>query len=192
MSLDNKIEWLPLTVFEPTGSPLNVEAQAKLSGHALHVNFKVMGDTSTLLMTETQRPQQLLRGTELWKHTVFEFFMGPMSDEFYYEWNFSPALEWDFHAFLQYRQKNTIASLANGGILNCTSDKDKNTFILKTTIDLSFSETLLWYLNTHQPLRLGISAVLENKNFELTHFALKHLGNKPDFHNSKTWTQSLT
>ena len=47
------------------------------------------------------------------------------------------------------------------------------------------------HLLTMQPLRLGLSAVIEDDSGKLSYWALKHPSGKPDFHHPDTFVLEI-
>src|SRR5882724_6998370 len=51
------------------------------------------------------------RADELWKHTCFEAFIAPADAPGYYEFNFSPSLDWAVYRFGAYREGMSPAEI---------------------------------------------------------------------------------
>jgi hypothetical protein len=112
----------------------------------------------------------------LWEHTCFEAFVGVKGDVAYYEFNFSTSGEWAVYAFRDYR---------DGGPMD-NDELDPKISVRSETETLELSAVMrLDLLPMAQPgaiLRLGLSAVIEDIDGQLSYWALKHPPGKPDFH----------
>jgi hypothetical protein len=51
------------------------------------------------------------RADALWKHTCFEAFIAPADAAGYYEFNFSPSLDWAIYRFSAYREGMSPAEI---------------------------------------------------------------------------------
>jgi hypothetical protein len=112
----------------------------------------------------------------LWQQTCFEAFIGVKGSPVYFEFNFSPSGEWAAYAFRGYR---------DGGAIN--DDKlDPKIIVQKEAERLELSAVMrLHRLSAIQPgvaLRVGLSAVIEERDGKLSYWALQHPPGKPDFH----------
>jgi len=109
------------------------------------------------------------RRDELWKTTCFEAFLRPDDGETYSEWNFSPSQDWAAYDFSGYRDGMANAEAAQPYI---RLEDNFTWWALGATIAVPA-----------QPWRLGLSAVLEEKDGTKSCWALAHPpGEKPDFH----------
>lgn len=108
----------------------------------------------------------------LWRTTCFEAFIKPGAADAYFEFNFSPSSEWAAYRFYGYRQGMTDADVPAPSIGIAVSGR---IFELSATIDLR-------PLGVTPSARIGLSAVLEAETGEKTYWALRHGGDKPDFH----------
>jgi hypothetical protein len=140
-------------------------------GDSLTLAFIMEGDLSSLRIPES-RPSR--RAGKLWQHTCFEAFVMAGEGHGYREFNFSPSAEWAVYAFRNYR---------DGGPLEIELDpaivvrRTKNRLELDARICHDF-------LPPASPLRLGLSAVVEDACGELSYWALRHPPGKPDFHHT--------
>jgi hypothetical protein len=138
-------------------------------GDILTLDFTLEADLSTLRIPE---PRSSRRADGLWRHTCFEAFVMAEDGPGYREFNFSPSGEWAVYAFRSYRDAEDLeVELAPGIVVHRT----RNRLELETRICHDF-------LPRGRPLRLGLSAVVENADGELSYWALRHPSGKPDFH----------
>jgi hypothetical protein len=121
----------------------------------------------------------------LWQHTCFEAFVAVTGSAAYFEFNFSPSGEWAAYAFRDYR---------DGGAIN--DDKlDPKIVVRKEAETLELTAVIrmgrLPAVHPDAILRLGLSAVIEDIDGQLSYWALKHPPGKPDFHHSDNFTLEI-
>lgn len=146
----------------------------------LALSYTLTGDCHRLRIPSLQ-PQARVDG--LWQHTCFEVFIAPKSGTAYWEFNFSPSSEWVMYQFRSYRDR-----LRNEEVVpppQVVSHRATDHFTLD--VDVYLPPGL-----TTQPLRLGLSAVIEDELGTLSYWALKHPSEKPDFHNADAFTLEIT
>src|SRR5450631_4128586 len=95
------------------------------------------------------------RADALWKHTCFEAFVAPADASGYYEFNFSPSLDWAIYRFSAYRQEMSPAKVGQAPKISVRQGGDR--------LELQ-------------------SAVIEDENGRLSYWGLRHPPGKPDFH----------
>jgi hypothetical protein len=115
-----------------------------------------------------------LRRRGLWESTCFEFFVAPLDDPRYWEFNLSPSGHWNVFRFDGYRQgmeeepsfeSLVVATRTLPGSFHAMVDLDLGKIVSDT-----------------RTLQVAVSAVLQNKDGELSFWALTHGGSRPDFH----------
>jgi hypothetical protein len=136
---------------------------------SLMLTFSLAGDISGLSIPESRSPR---RADHLWRHTCFEAFVMAGEGPEYREFNFSPSGEWAVYDFRDYR---------NGGVLE--NELAPGIVVHKTMDRLELGAEIGQALLPHgRPLRLGLSAVVEDAAGKLSYWALRHPPGKPDFH----------
>lgn len=125
------------------------------------------------------------RSDGLWRHTCFEVFAAADPAAGYYEFNFSPSLEWAAYHFSEYREGMAPANLARAPGLQARKSADH----LELTATLHL-EGLAGLVRVPQ-LRLGLTAVVEDDNGNLSYWALRHAAGNPDFHDPDSFTLEL-
>ena len=147
---------------------IDVEAGEAENG-SLTLAFCLAGDMSGLNIPESRSPR---RADQLWRHTCFEAFVMAGEGPEYREFNFSPSGKWAVYDFQSYRNGIELESELSPGIN-----------VHKTMDRLELSAEICQGLLPHgRPLRLGLSAVVENVDGILSYWALRHPPGKPDFH----------
>lgn len=156
---------------------INVVVEAATSG-SLMLTFRLVGDVSSLSIPESRSSR---RADHLWRHTCFEAFVMEGEGPEYREFNFSPSGEWAGYAFRGYRDGGELKNeLAPGIELRRTMDRLE----LSAAIGRDF-------LPQVSPLRLGLSAVVEDADGVLSYWALRHPPGKPDFHHTDAFALQI-
>jgi hypothetical protein len=118
------------------------------------------------------------RADGLWQTTCFEAFLQPRGQETYREWNFAPSGEWASYDFAAYREDMKPAEVATPYI---RMEENLTWWTLGATI--AVPSDLQW--------RLGLSAVMEERDGSKTYWALAHPSETPDFHHPDCFTAKL-
>jgi hypothetical protein len=121
-----------------------------------------------------------VRAHELWRHTCFELFLRAGGGTDYCEFNFSPSLEWAAYRFEDYRHGMQPLEIPAPRI---EIRQDADTFELQAGLNLTSVADADW--------RLGLSAVIEETNGDISYFALAHAPGKPDFHHAQAFALPL-
>lgn len=151
---------------------LAIEVEMALNPESgLWLRYELSGDLMPLLIPASQPP-----GAKdgLWQHTCFELFIAGESDAGYHEFNFSPSGQWAAYAFSDYRvrklwevnQEPTISLTRTSGCL---------------ALEAVIAADLL-PANAGKPFQVGLSAVIETDDGNLSYWALHHPLAQPDFH----------
>jgi hypothetical protein len=112
----------------------------------------------------------------LWKGTCFEAFVAPADAPGYYEFNFSPSLDWATYRFSAYREGMTRAEI--GRAPNILVHRGEEGLELEAAVRLGD----LAGLREARHLRIALAAVIEDENGRLSYWGLRHPSGKPDFH----------
>jgi hypothetical protein len=116
------------------------------------------------------------RADTLWKHTCFEAFVAPAEESGYYEFNFSPSLDWAIYGFSAYREGMSQAEV--GRVPEISVRRREDGLDLQSAVSLSEIADL----RDTRHLRIALAAVIEDQNGRLSYWALRHPPGKPDFH----------
>ena len=144
----------------PSRTVRRVQAQVGRAGDLLSFHYRIEGRIEKLRLPA--------RGMQpLWQHTCCEAFVARPGSPAYQEFNFSPSGDWAAYAFTAYRQ-GAPSELPDPGIVLRTSDE---------SLELQASVSV-----APGPLRLGLSAVVEEHDGTRSYWALCHAPGKPDFH----------
>ena len=184
---------------------IEVEMQ-RLSAKRLRLHYVVTGAIRRLALP-AQRPGKRMDG--LWAHTCFEAFVRGGAREAYYEFNFAPSSDWAAYRFDAYRAGTTsprsigdpqVDGMIQSRDVDASSrdrlvsagfgsvDRRKPPFYgLSATAELKQAADL----GEEEPWRLGLSAVIEERNGRLSYWALAFPPGKPDFHHPDCFALEL-
>jgi hypothetical protein len=159
-----------------------IAAEAQLAGASLSCRYTLSGDTTRLRVPQ---PGAGRRAAGLWRHTCFEAFISAAGSSGYYEFNFSPALDWAAYRFEDYRAGMSVATLTQAPGLQVRRGSDG--LELAATVHLAG----LAPLRDARVLRLALAAVIEEEDGRLAYWALRHPPGNPDFHHPESFTLEL-
>ncbi len=173
-----------LTTFDNHQTPSGVKIDLRLhrKGNDLMFKYRVSGSVLELssIKWPDERREMAARRDELWKTTVFEFFVAVDGQAGYIEMNIAPSGDWNAYAFSNYRAGMLpVASIAKTPL--SSTSKDADSLALEGVIHLSDFQLV-------GPVVLGASAVLEYQDGRKEYWALAHRGEKPDFHLRDSFT----
>ena len=144
----------------------------------LSLAFALKGDLSGLRIPAA-RPTRRAGG--LWRHTCFEAFLMEGEGPGYREFNFSPSGEWAVYTFRGYRAGGELKPDQGPGI-----EVRRSSDLLE--LDVAIRPDVL---PPGRPLRLGLSAVVEDVDGMLSYWALRHPPGRPDFHHPDAFAMQL-
>lgn len=159
-----------LTPFEPV-SNLVIAGRVVRSQSSLIVEYTLTGAVDTLQIPPTVN-ESPRRRDHLWQDTCFEVFIGVPDSPRYWEVNAAPNGDWNVYHFDDYRQTMT-PELACKNIICTWQPLTKGYYF---TLELPTDD----WLAHGQSLELGVSTVLKTDG--ISHWALVHPGEEPDFH----------
>jgi hypothetical protein len=161
----------------------SIAAEAQFTpGTGLRCHYTLRGDIARLRLPQVGAGH---RTDGLWRHTCFEAFVGAEGAADYYEFNFSPALDWAAYRFDDYRTGMSAATLDQAPGLQVRRSSD--VLELMSTVHLAG----LAPLGEAPALRLALAAVIEENDGRLAYWALRHPPGKPDFHHPESFTLEL-
>jgi len=140
-----------------------------LDGHRLTIAFVLEGDLDRLNIPGPGAPR---RTDRLWEHTCFEAFVARPGQDAYWEINLSPGTEWAAYGFRRYREG---AGPAPGLEPRIVVHRTRGRLELRAEADLEA-------LGPGLGFQVGLSAVVESLDGQLSHWALRHGPGRPDFH----------
>lgn len=148
---------------------LGVHVTLTASGR-LQLHYVLRAPLAQLAIPEPA-PQRFRDG--LWQHTCFEAFVAADGGAAYRELNVSPSREWAAYSFTKYREG--MARLEHSPQLAVRKDAAR--------LDLEASVELAgWFDTPWRTLQLALAAVIETADGARSYYALRHPGERPDFH----------
>lgn len=159
----------------PAGAARSIVVRLRREPQRLALCYRVSADVARLRIPPTGRAARV---DGLWRHTCFELFVAVKGSTPYQEFNFSPSGDWAAYAFADYRE--------GAGPLECAPP----------AIELRSSESALELGATlayapSGPVRVGLSAVVEDTEGLLSYWALHHPSLRPDFHHAASFVLEL-
>jgi hypothetical protein len=150
----------------------------EVTSGGLMLTFSLVGDISSLSIPESQAPR---RADHLWRHTCIEVFMMAGEGPGYLEFNFSPSGEWAVYDFRGYRDRGELEiELTPGIVVRRNMDR------LELCAEICGN-----FIPRGGPLRVGLSAVVEDTAGVLSYWALRHPPGSPDFHHTDSFALQL-
>ena len=168
-------------------SPLAPRLTIEITGHIMRrprqlaIRFELRGDMTKLVIPAPAALPARRQG--LWKETCCEFFLGVKSSPQYWEFNLSPAGDWNVYRFADYRRGMAEETALTSLPVNVRRRPES----LRLDLDLDLESVA----PADQPLVAGIAAVVKLAGGGLTYWALTHPGAEPDFHRRDSFLVEL-
>ncbi len=163
-----------LKPFRGEGKGLDLEVGGSIERRMdrLSIRCALMGDLSELAIPQPEGIPE--RKDRLWEETCLEVFLGPKDSERYWEFNLSPAGDWNVYRFDSYREgmreEPALASLPFG--------VRKKPEALEFYLELDTGKLL----PAAEAIEVAVAAVIRTAKGDISHWALVHPGPRPDFH----------
>lgn len=119
---------------------------------------------------------------DLWKKTCFELFIGAKNQDFYWEWNFSPSGNWALYKFSSYRSNMASQVSAEPPVISVKNGSKDSEVRVEVKMD-GFPDK--------EDMIIGNSAIIEHRDGGISYWALKHMGERPDFHIRESFDYSF-
>jgi hypothetical protein len=150
----------------------------RTAGGELEITFCLDAEIPAIRLPPPASPRI---ATQLWEHTCFEAFLAMEGQSAYHEFNFAPSGEWAAYAFRGYRQGRAVAAGIQPPLISIRATDSR--LVLKAILRLG----TLSAAHVIAPLRLGLSAVVEDGDGVCSYWALHHPADKPDFHHADSF-----
>jgi hypothetical protein len=150
---------------------VEINGKIERDGGILSIEYQLIGDLTQL---EIPLPASPIRKFELWEATCFEFFLGIPGDREYWEFNLSPAGDWNIFHLDDYRQglRDELAFIS----LPFTVEQNVNSLVLGLEFDLSK------IISVNQSIEISVTTVIKSAGGEISYWAVTHCGSEADFH----------
>ena len=123
-------------------------------------------------------PQTSKRADDLWRTTCFETFLATGGGG-YYELNFSPSTEWAAYRFDGYRAGRRPSDELGVPAIETHEGGD-------------WYELVASFITPPDATRLGLSAIVEDRDGTRAYWALAHPEGQPDFHDAASFALDLS
>lgn len=158
---------------------LAVRAGAAIAGDGgLQLFYRIAG-AGTLRVPPAAPPAP---ADGLWQHTCCEAFVATVDATDYREFNLSPSGRWAVYRFTGYRERDAAWQSPTAPTITVRCDGD--TLELVATLPAAL-------LPAGDTLDLSLTVVTENLSGAMSHWALDHAGERPDFHQRSSFTLRL-
>ena len=172
-----------LVSFDSNNAPsVSIEGVVSRLDSRLNIQY-ILNSLTAIIIPETNKIPQ--RRYELWEHTCFEFFVRIKDTTKYWEFNLSPSRNWNVFRFLDYRSNISEEHAFDALPFTVVRDLDLESLIVEANIDLNR------IVAANKNLEVAISTVVENRDGELSYWALTHPKNQADFHHQDSFTIEL-
>jgi hypothetical protein len=162
----------------PSPPAIDIYAVALMQGGGrVSFRYRVRGEVSRIRLPEATKNA---RTDGLWRHTCFEVFVAPKDASSYVELNFATSTAWAAYTFENYRFGMKPLATLKPPAITFKSETDVLVF------DVSMQMRLLTLDS-----RLGFSAVIEDLDGQVSHWALAHPAAKADFHDANGWSAAV-
>ena len=157
------------------------------SPDSLVLAFEIEADLARVRVPAPLENPGIVHG--LWEHTCCEAFVAldaaPREGFAYHELNLAPSGAWAAYGFRNYRVPSAVADESLAPRISVTRSADRLELEARVALDrLSPS-----YVGA--PLRLALSAVVEEIDGTLSYWSLRHSAGRPDFHHADAFALRL-
>jgi hypothetical protein len=161
--------------------PVDLIATIDRHDNILSIEYHLSGDLNALIIpSPTAAPT---RKSLLWEHTCFEFFLGVPGMPEYWEFNLSPAGDWNIFHLDNYRQGLREELAFNS--LSFETTLQPSLLVLLLELDLGH------IIQPQQNLEVSVTSVIEPRAGEISYWAVTHTGETADFHLRDSFSVSL-
>ncbi|MBI1338628.1 hypothetical protein GC169_00235 [bacterium] len=158
----------------PDGPAISITAEGWLgSDGAARFSFRVSGDVDRIKTPPAEEPR---RRDGLWRRTCFEVFLARPGEAAYLEINLSPSGAWAVYRFAAYRKGMEDAGEVSE--VSAALAKAGHEMALEASVDLA---AVAMFADAPE-LEAAYTAVIEDVDGRVSHWALAHPGPAADFH----------
>lgn len=169
----------------PADLGLRLQGQVARQGDQLRIGYQLSGDLGSVVVPPLAAAGPA-RGDGLWEHTCFELFLSAEDMEPYWEINLAPNGDWNLYRLQGYR-RGLAPELDLQALPFSVSSRPSG-----LSLDLALRLPRELALACRQrPLRLGVTAVIEQRGGALSYWALAHGGLEADFHRREDFLMRL-
>ncbi len=149
--------------------------------NTLAIRYALLGQVADLVIPAPAAMPA--RRYALWEETCFEFFLAVKDSPRYWEINLSPSGDWNVYRFTAYRQGMQEETAFTSLPLSVQRESDSLSLALELDLDV--------IVRADQALEVAVSAVIKQRDGEVTYWALTHRGPQADFHRRDTFIMTM-
>ena len=166
-----------LTPFnKETNQDISITGSVGLLSGELHIKYTLhqaaQGNNSPALWPSAK--QSACRRDGIWQSTCMELFISTPSMQRYWEYNFCPSGDWNIYQLSGYRSNLQAEPSCRQPSITQDSHAGGEELAVITQLPPALID--------QQELILAITAVVEQRNGQLSYWALHHGGSEADFH----------
>ena len=139
---------------------------------AVSVRFEVRGDLSEVSIPAAAEAPR--RRDRLWEETCLELFLGAAESDAYWEFNLSPAGDWNVYRFTRYRE----GMQEETDITSLPFDVRRDPEALLLTAEIGIGKIV----PAGEVLAGTVAVVIRTSDGGKSHWAPIHPASRPDFH----------
>ncbi|BAZ43852.1 hypothetical protein NIES4102_08540 [Chondrocystis sp. NIES-4102] len=173
-----KLDFALIPFDSKTAPTIEITGTISRQDHQLNIEYLFTGDLATIIIPPPAKTAPT-RQYDLWEHTCLEFFLGLEDTTAYWEFNLSPAGNWNVFHLKDYRQDLAEEMVITSLPFTVLQSTDSMQLNLELDLNPIISAT--------QNLEVGITSVVENQDQQLSYWGLQHPASEPDFHQRDTW-----
>jgi hypothetical protein len=168
----------------PASNIPNIRIAGKISrqNNLLTIHYFLNGETENILFPETL--PHPTRKDELWKATCFEFFLAIQDHPQYWEFNMSSSGDWNVYYMDAYRRVGFREETAIQQLQFDLRD-EAGCLLIDAMVVLDH------IVQKGNPIKVGITSVIQTKDQNETYWALAHPNPQADFHLRESFTIQL-
>lgn len=171
---------------DPAPFGLQLVGQLERQGDQLAITYHLRGPLTSVVLPVPPTTGAPRRLDGLWEHTCFELFLAAEGMEPYWELNLAPNGDWNLYRLDGYRQG--LTPMGDRDALPFAVRASGQGLELELTLELPLELALAC---RHRALQLGITAVMEHPEGDLSYWALSHGGGEADFHRREDFLLQL-
>jgi hypothetical protein len=159
---------------------IEIDGKIDRDGGSLSIEYQLTGDLTQVEIPPLAAPT---RKFHLWEATCFEFFLGIPGNLDYWEFNLSPAGDWNIFHLDDYRQG--LRDEAEFISLPFTVERKPNSLLLALEFDLSK------IVSADRSIEVSVTTVIKSIGGEISYWAVNHCGAEADFHRRDSFVIKL-
>jgi hypothetical protein len=172
-----------LIPFPASGIPdISITGIVARQNNLITLHYALQGNTEAILLPSVSAHPA--RKDDLWKSTCFEFFLAIKDEPQYWEFNMSPAGDWNIYCMdayrrIGFREETRLSQLA------FEFKRDTGQYSVDASVDLDP------VIRSDAELQVAVAAILQTTRGNESYWALLHPASQPDFHLRESFILAL-